>query len=215
MITIGLTGSIGMGKSTTAAMFADEGAPVYDADAEVAKAYAAGGDAVGPLEAAFPGVTRDGAVDRDALRQRVLGDPEALKRLESVVHPIVGGKRTDFFESAKASGADMIVMDVPLLFETGGEARMDVVVVVSAPADVQRERVLARQAMTNEQLDAVLARQTPDAEKRARADFVIDTSRGLEAAREQVREVVRILRTPGGLARHKAALEARREASQG
>jgi dephospho-CoA kinase len=215
MIVVGLTGSIGMGKSTTATMFAAEGAPVYDADAEVAKLYAQGGAAVAPLEAAFPGVTKDGAVDRGALRERVLGNPEALQRLESIVHPLVGQNRKGFFAEAKAAGADIVVLDVPLLFESGGVAGVDAIVVVTAPPDVQRERVLAREAMSPDQLDAVLARQMHDAEKRARAHFVIDTSRGLEAARDQVRQVIAVLREPGGLDRHKAALEAGREPSQG
>ena len=198
MITIGLTGSIGMGKSTTAAMFAAEGAPVYDADAEVGNLYVKGGAAVEPLEAAFPSVVKDGAVDREALRHRVLADPEASKTLNSVVHPLLGAGRAAFFKHAEESGADIIVLDIPLLFETGGEARVDAVVVVSANAQMQRERVLARPGWSDgKRLDAILAQQTPDAEKRARADFVIDTSQGLEAAREQVAEVMTTLRTPG------------------
>lgn len=194
MITIGLTGSIGMGKSTTAAMFAEAGVPVYDADAEVAALYARGGAAVEPLEAAFPGVVREGAVDREALRQRVLGDPEAIRKLNGVVHPLLGASREAFFRRAAESGADMVVLDIPLLFETGGEARTDAVVVVSAPAHAQRERVLARPGWTAERLDAILAQQLPDSEKRQRAHFVIDTGRGLEAAREQVRDVIATLR---------------------
>jgi len=197
MMTIGLTGSIGMGKSTTAAMFAEAGIPVYDADAEVAALYAKGGAAVGPLEAAFPGVVKDGAVDREALRVRVLGDPEAIQRLNGVVHPLLGASRAAFFKRAEAAGADMVVLDIPLLFETGGQARMDAVVVVSAPAEVQRERVLARPGWTDQRLDAILAQQLPDADKRARADFVIDTGSGLEAARQQVAQVIAALRAPG------------------
>jgi len=197
MITVGLTGSIGMGKSTTAAMFAAAGALVYDADAEVANLYVKGGAAVAPLEAAFPGVVKDGAVDREALRQRVLGNPEAIKTLNSIVHPLLGAGRAAFFENAEKSGADVVVLDIPLLFETGGEARVDAVVVVSANAQMQRERVLARPGWTADRLDAILAQQTPDAEKRRRADFVIDTSQGLDAAREQVAEVMKALRTPG------------------
>ena len=198
MITVGLTGSIGMGKSTTAAMFAAAGALVYDADAEVGNLYVKGGAAVEPLEAAFPSVVKDGAVDREALRQRVLADPEAIKTLNSVVHPLLGAGRAAFFKHAEESGADIIVLDIPLLFETGGEARVDAVVVVSANAQMQRERVLARPGWSDgKRLDAILAQQTPDAEKRARADFVIDTSQGLEAAREQVAEVMTTLRTPG------------------
>jgi dephospho-CoA kinase len=198
MITVGLTGSIGMGKSTTAAMFAAAGALVYDADAEVANLYVKGGAAVEPLEAAFPGVVKDGAVDREALRQRVLGNPEAIKTLNSVVHPLLGAGRAAFFKQAEESGADVIVLDIPLLFETGGEARVDAVVVVSANAEMQRERVLARPGWSDgKRLDAILAQQTPDAEKRARADFVIDTSQGLDTARDQVAEVMKALRTPG------------------
>jgi dephospho-CoA kinase len=194
MITVGLTGSIGMGKSTTAAMFAAEGVPVYDADAEVHALYARGGAAVAPLEAAFPGVVVDGAVDRALLSQRVVGNPDELKRLEAIVHPLVGESRVGFFQKAVADGADIVILDIPLLFETGGEKRMDAVVVVSAPADIQRQRVLARPGMDEAKLDAILARQTADAEKRARAHFVIDTSRGLDAARQQVRDVLKRLR---------------------
>ena len=190
MITLGLTGSIGMGKSTTAAMFRAAGIPVYDADAAVAEIYLKGGAAVEPLEATFPGVTRDGAVDREALRQRVLGDDEAMAKLNAVVHPLLGKDRVAFFAKAQADKADLVVLDIPLLFETGGERNMNGVVVVSAPADQQRQRVLAREGMTPERLDAILARQLPDAEKRARADFVIDTGRGLEAAEAQVSAVI-------------------------
>jgi dephospho-CoA kinase len=196
MIRLGLTGSIGMGKSTTAAMFREAGIPVYDADAAVADLYLQGGAAVGPLEAAFPGVTRDGAVDREALRQRVLGDDVAMARLNSVVHPLLGQDRVEFFAKAEAAQADMVVLDIPLLFETGGHAAMDAVVVASAPAEMQRERVLARPGMTPDRLDAILARQTPDAEKRARAHFVVDTGRGLGAAREQVTEIIAVMRDP-------------------
>ena len=196
MIVIGLTGSIGMGKSTTTAMFAEAGVPVYDADAEVHRLYAPGGAAVAPIEAAFPGVVKDGSVDRTALGARVLGDADALKRLEAIVHPLVGANRMGFFQAATASGADMVVLDIPLLFETGGEKNVDAVVVVSAPADMQRERVLARPGMTAEKFEAILAKQTPDAEKRARADFVIDTGQGLEAARRQVMDVIATMRDP-------------------
>jgi dephospho-CoA kinase len=196
MIIIGLTGSIGMGKSTTTAMFAEAGVPVYDADAEVHRLYAPGGAAVAPIEAAFPGVVKDGSVDRTALGAQVLGDAEALKRLEAIVHPLVGANRMGFFQAATASGADMVVLDIPLLFETGGEKNVDAVVVVCAPADMQRERVLARPGMTTEKFEAILAKQTPDAEKRARADFVIDTGQGLEAARRQVMEVIDTMRDP-------------------
>jgi len=196
MILIGLTGSIGMGKSTTAAMFREAGVPVYDADAAVHDLYDTGGAAVGPVDEAFPGVVKDGRVDREALRQAVLGDPEALKRLNAVVHPLVGRDRIGFFRKAESDGADMVVLDIPLLFETGGHANVDAVVVASAPAEMQRERVLARPGMTAQRLDAILAQQMADAEKRARAHFVVDTSRGLEPAREQVAEIIAVMRDP-------------------
>ncbi len=196
MLNIGLTGSIGMGKSTTAAMFREAGIPVYDADAAVADLYLKGGAAVAPLEAAFPGVTKDGAVDREALRTRVLGDDAAMAKLNSVVHPLLGADRVAFYERARAANADMVVLDIPLLFETGGQANMDAVVVVSAPPEQQRERVLARPGMTPDRFDAILARQMHDAEKRARAHFVVDTGRGLEAAREQVAEIIAVMRDP-------------------
>ena len=190
MIILGLTGSIGMGKSTTAAMFAAEGAPVYDADAEVHALYAPGGAAVAPIEAAFPGVTEGGAVNRAKLSARVVGQPDELKKLEAIVHPLVGATRGDFFTKAEAAGADVVVLDIPLLFETGGESRVDAVVVVSAPADMQRARVLARDGMDQAKLDAILARQMADAEKRAKAHYIIDTGQGLDHARAQVREVL-------------------------
>ena len=169
MRIIGLTGSIGMGKSTTMQLFAEAGVPVYDADAAVHEVYA--GEAVPVVEAAFPGTTGNGKVDRQKLSERVLGNPEALKKLEQIVHPMLGARRLKFLDDAEKSGAPVVVMDVPLLFETGGEKRVDAVVVVSAPAEVQRARVLARENMTPEKLEAILARQTPDAEKRKRADF--------------------------------------------
>jgi dephospho-CoA kinase len=196
MILIGLTGSIGMGKSTTAAMFRDAGVPVYDADAAVHDLYDTGGGAVGPVGEAFPGVVKDGKVDREALRQAVLGKPDELKRLNAIVHPLVGRDRIGFFQQAEAQNADMVVLDIPLLYETGGHANVDAVVVASAPAEMQRERVLARPGMTPERLDAILAQQMADAEKRARAHFVVDTSRGLEAAREQVAEIIAVMRDP-------------------
>lgn len=201
MILIGLTGSIGMGKSTTAAMFVAEGVPVYDADAEVAKMYLKGGAAVAPLEEAFPGVVVDGAVDRALLSAKVVGDHAAMDALNRIVHPLLGAGRAAFFEAARASGADLVVLDIPLLFETGGERNMDAVVVVSAPAGMQRERVLAREGMSEAKLDGILARQMPDADKRAKANFVIDTGQGLEPARKQVREVLAALRG-GGEAGH-------------
>jgi len=194
MITIGLTGSIGMGKSTTTAMFAEEGVPVYDADAEVHKLQGKGGGAVEAIEAAFPGAVKDGAVDRQTLGERVFGHPEALNRLNGIIYPMLGAGRAAFFADAEARGCDMVVLDIPMLFETGGEARMDVVVVVSAPEQVQRERVLARPGYGADRLDAILARQMHDKEKRARAHFVIDTGQGFDHAREQVRQVIVAIR---------------------
>lgn len=197
MIIVGLTGSIGMGKSTTSTMFQAEGVPVYDSDAAVHALYASGGAAVAPVNAAFPGVVVDGAIDRARLSAAVVGDPEALQKLEAIVHPLVGAHRIGFFDDAQAAGHDIVVLDVPLLYETGGDKKVHKVVVVSAPADVQRTRVLARPDMTEAKFEAILARQTPDAEKRARADFVIDTGQGLDHAHQQVRAVLAALRQPG------------------
>ena len=196
MKIVGLTGSIGMGKTTTARLFAEEGAAVYDADTAVHAIYQEGGAAVEPIAAAFPGSVRDGAVDRAALSAQVTGDPEKLRALEAIVHPLLAEGRAAFFRAAELAGAEVIVLDIPLLFETGGDHGMEAVVVASAPPEVQRERVLARPGMTEEKLAAILARQTPDAEKRARADFVIDTSSGVEAARGEVRRVLSTLRDP-------------------
>lgn len=190
MIIVGLTGSIGMGKSTTSTMFQAEGVPVYDADAAVHALYAKGGAGVAPVEAAFPGVVVGGAIDRAKLSARVVGKPEALKRLEAVVHPLVGESRKVFFQAAAEASAPLVILDIPLLFETGGERNVAAVIVVSAPEAVQRERVMARPDMTVDKLDAILARQLPDAEKRARADIVIDTSKGLDSARQQVRAAI-------------------------
>ncbi|WP_425995278.1 dephospho-CoA kinase [Caulobacter sp. DWR1-3-2b1] len=194
MVILGLTGSIGMGKSTTSAMFEAQGVPVYDSDAAVHALYAVGGAAVAPVEAAFPGVVVDGAIDRTRLSAAVVGDPEALQKLEAIVHPLVGGHRIGFFEDAEAAGHDIIVLDVPLLYETGGDKHVHKVAVVSAPPEVQRQRVLARPGMDEAKFAAILARQLPDAEKRARADFIIDTGRGLEHARGQVRDILTRLR---------------------
>jgi dephospho-CoA kinase len=188
MFILGLTGSLGMGKSATAKMFADEGVPVHDADAAVHHLYEA--EAVPLIEAAFPGTTADGKVDRDRLSRQVLGDAAAIKRLESIVHPLVGAARDRFLAEAERKGAAVAVLDIPLLFETGGDTRCDAVVVVSAPADVQRSRSLERPGMTEQKFAAILAKQLPDAEKRARADFVVDTSKGFEAARAQVRDIL-------------------------
>jgi len=206
MITLGLTGSIGMGKSATARMFEAEGAPVYDADAAVHELYGLGGAAVEPVAAAFPGVAPAGVVDRERLGALVLHNSEALKRLESIVHPLVGAHRAAFF--LRTADAPVVVLDVPLLFETGGASRVDAVAVVSAPADIQRARVLERPGMTVEKFEAILARQTPDAEKRARADFVIETGHGFEWAHSQVRSVLSSLRDPAWwTTRRKAAPE--------
>lgn len=194
MIRIGLTGSIGMGKSTTAQMFRDAGVPVLDSDAIVHDLYR--GAAVSPIEKAFPGVVVDGAVDRARLAARVLGDPEALRRLEAIVHPLVWAARDGFLKAQEAAGAKMVVYDVPLLFETGAENSVDAIVVVSAPEDVQKARVLARPGMTEEKFAAILAKQVPDAEKRARADFVVDTGKGMDAARDQVTAILRSLSEP-------------------
>jgi dephospho-CoA kinase len=194
MIVVGLTGSIGMGKSTTAQLFAEADVPVYDADAEVRRLYAAGGAAVAPVEGAFPGVMVAGAIDRGRLGARVLGDPEALNRLNSIVWPLMGAGRAQFLAQAAAADAPLVVLDIPLLFETGGERDVDVAVVVSAPLDLQRERVLARPGMTEGKFAAILQAQMPDAEKRQRADFVVDTSRGVADARVQVAEIIAALR---------------------
>jgi len=194
MLLIGLTGSIGMGKSETAKMFARLGIPVYDADAAVHQLYAEGGAAVAPLEEAFPGVVKQGTVDREELSKRVLGKPEELKKLESIVHPLVGQVQRDFLMKAMEEKQPMVVLDIPLLFETGGRERVDVIVVVSAPYEVQRERVLERPGMTPEKFDTIFAKQTPDAEKREGADFVIETDKGLGPAFEQVKEVAEKLK---------------------
>lgn len=193
MFVLGLTGSMGMGKSTTAKFFAEEGVPVHDADAAVHRLYE--GAAVAPIEAAFPGVTTAGKVDRMKLSARVAGDPGALKTLEAIVHPLVRAAEQKFLADAADRGAAVALLDIPLLYETGGEKRCDAVVVVSAPADVQRARVFERPGMTQEKFTALLARQLPDEEKRRRADFVVDSSRGLDAARAQVRDILRRIAT--------------------
>ena len=188
MFSIGLTGSVGMGKSTTAGFFAQAGVPVHDADAAVHRLYE--GAAVAPIEAAFPGTTAGGKVDRTKLAARVLGDAAALKQLEAIVHPLVQEDERRLLAEAEARGAAVAVLDIPLLFETGGDRRVDAVVVASAPAEVQRARVLERPGMTVQKLEAILAKQMPDAEKRRRADFVVDTSRGFDAARAEVRAIL-------------------------
>jgi dephospho-CoA kinase len=188
MFILGLTGSLGMGKSTTAKMFAEEGVPVHDADAAVHRLY--DGEATAAIEAAFPGTTSHGKVDREKLGQRVLGDELAIKRLEHIVHPLVRQAEERFLAEAERMGAKVAVLDIPLLYETGGDKRCDAVVVVSAPAEQQRQRAFERPSMTEQKLAAILAKQTPDAEKRRRADFVVDTSQGYEAARAQVRDIL-------------------------
>ncbi|QTL05211.1 dephospho-CoA kinase [Aquabacter sp. L1I39] len=195
MWVLGLTGSIGMGKSATAGMFRAMGVPVHDADATVHDLYAK--EAVAPVEAAFPGVVKDGRVDRPALSQRVLGDADAMKRLEAIVHPLVRAREEAFLAKARAAGARLVVLDIPLLLETGSAGRVDAVAVVSAPEAVQKARVLARPGMSEERFALILAKQVPDAEKRRRAHFLIDTGRGFDAARHQVAGVVRALSGPG------------------
>jgi dephospho-CoA kinase len=188
MIILGLTGSIGMGKSTTAKLFVEAGVPVYDADAAVHSLYE--GEAAPAIEAAFPGATVGGKVDRTLLSAQVVHDPAAMRRLERIVHPMLGASRQKFLDDAEQSGAPVVVVDVPLLFETGGEKRVDAVVVVTTTPEIQRERILARDNMTAEKLDAILARQLPDAEKRKRADFVVDTSHGLDPVRLRIQDIL-------------------------
>jgi dephospho-CoA kinase len=196
MFILGLTGSIGMGKSTTASFFAEAGVPVHDSDAAVHRLYQ--GDAVVPVEAAFPGSAVDGKIDRTKLAAQLIGKPDAIKRLEAIVHPLVRAATQRFVQGQAAKGARVILLDIPLLFETAGEKNVDAIVVVSSPPEVQRERVLARPGMTAEKLDALLARQMPDAEKRARAHFVVDTSRSFDSARAQVHGILRaIAPSPG------------------
>ena len=196
MILLGLTGSIGMGKSATARMFAAAGAPVYDADAAVHALYEPGGAAVAPIAEAFPSAVKEGAVDRAALSGLVLNDPEAMKGLEAIVHPLVRAAQLEFLEKHRAAGAALVVLDIPLLFESGADRHLDAVAVVTAPPDVQRARVRARPGMSDEKLDAILARQMPDEEKRRRADFVINTGLGFEEARAQVAAILDALREP-------------------
>jgi dephospho-CoA kinase len=193
MFILGLTGSVGMGKSTTARFFAEEGVAVHDADAVVHRLYE--GAAAEAIEAAFPGTTSAGKVDRNKLAERVLGNAAALQRLEAIVHPLVQEAETRLLAEAAARGEKVAVLDIPLLFETGGDRRVDAVVVASAPAEVQRARVLERPGMTVAKLEAILAKQMPDAEKRRRADFVVDTSRGFEAARADVRAILAAVAT--------------------
>lgn len=197
MVIVGLTGSIGMGKSTVAQMFAEEGAPAFNSDAAVHALYAQGGAAVAPVGEAFPGVMRDGAIDRVALSAHVIDNTEAIKRLEGIVHPLVRAAQAQFLQDARDAGVRAVVLDIPLLFESGATALVNKVVVVSAPYEIQRARVLSRAGMTEEKFESLLARQTPDAEKRARADFVIDTGGELEVTRAQVRAVLDALGEQG------------------
>jgi dephospho-CoA kinase len=188
MRVLGLTGSIGMGKSTTAKLFAEAGVPVYDADATVHEIYQ--GEAAPAIEAAFPGTTVDGKVDRARLSAKVVHDPAAIRQLEQIVHPMLKAYHQKFLDDAERSGAPVAVVDVPLLFETGGEKRVDAVVVVTTSPENQRKRILARGTMAKEALDALLARQMPDPEKRKRADFVVDTSHGLDPVRARIRDIL-------------------------
>jgi dephospho-CoA kinase len=193
MFILGLTGSLGMGKSTTAGFFAEAGVPVHDADAVVHRLYE--GEAVAAIAAAFPGTTTNGKVDRAKLAARVLDEPDALQRLEAIVHPLVRAAEARFLADARARGAEVVLLDIPLLLETASDQRVDAIVVASAPSAVQQQRVLERPGMTQEKFDALLARQIPDSEKRRRGDFVVDTSRGFDAARAQVREILRAVAT--------------------
>ncbi len=194
-ILIGLTGSIGMGKSETAKLFARLGVPVFDSDAAVHRLYEPGGGAVAAIAQAFPGTVVDGRVDRTLLARRLAGDAAAFAALEAIVHPLVAAEQRAFLDKAVAQGAAMVVQDVPLLFETGGHTRVDVVVVVSAPSELQRKRVLERPGMTAEKLDHILSRQMPDAEKRAQAHFVVETDKGLDHAFAEVKKIVETLST--------------------
>ena len=193
-LLIGLTGSIGMGKSETAKMFARLGIPVNDSDANVHAVYEPGGAAVPQIEKAFPGTVREGRVDRVLLSKALAADPSGFKKLEAIVHPLVAQVQQAFLAKAEADGADMVVLDIPLLFETGGHARMDAVVVVSAPSHIQRARVLERPGMTEDKLNQILSRQMPDEEKRAKAHYVVVTDKGLDHAFEQVQMIVKDLR---------------------
>jgi dephospho-CoA kinase len=193
MIVLGLTGSIAMGKSTTARFFAEAGVPVHDADAVVHRLYE--GEAVPIIEAAFPGTTADGKVDRVKLGSRVMNDLPALQQLEAMIHPLVHEAERRFLAEAEARGVPVVVLDIPLLFETGGESRVDAVVVVTAPPDVQRARALERPGMTERRLEIMLSRQLPDSEKRRRADFLVDTSRGMDDARAQVHAILQRVAT--------------------
>lgn len=198
MVILGLTGSIGMGKSTAATMLRRLGVPVHDSDAAVHDMLAKGGSAVAPIVDAFPGVDRDGAVDRQELGRRVFGDPEALRTLEDIIHPRVHRSQEAFLRRAAARRASLAVLDIPLLFETNGDERCDATVVVSAPSFLQRQRVLGRPGMTEDKLDGILSRQMPDAEKRRRADFVVPTNGARRLTLNRLRAIVRFLKTRRG-----------------
>ncbi|MFQ5626135.1 MAG: dephospho-CoA kinase [Methyloligellaceae bacterium] len=198
MLVIGLTGSIGMGKTTAARRFMAHGIPVFDADAEVHKLYEA--EAVAPIEAAFPGVMKDGKIDRARLGDKLREDSHALARLEAIVHPMVRARREDFLRANARTGAEMAVLEIPLLFETGGERDVDVIIVVTAPEDVQRTRLLERRGMSEARLDMLLANQLPDAEKRKRADYVVDTNRPVEETAEEIDNIIESLRGREGTA---------------
>ncbi|MEW6437375.1 MAG: dephospho-CoA kinase [Pseudomonadota bacterium] len=202
MFVLGLTGSIGMGKSTTAAIFREAGVLVHDSDAAVHALYR--GTAAPLVEAAFPGTLRDGAIDRGVLAQRVIHDQAALARLEAIVHPLVRAERAQFVAAARADGADLIVLDIPLLFETGCDNEVDAVLLVTAPEAVQKARIAARPGMTDDKLAAIIAKQMPDAEKRRRADLILDTSHGHDAAAQQVRDLIGAIRAGRVKARHHA-----------
>ena len=198
MLIVGLTGSLAMGKSETARMFVELGCPVFDADVEVHRLYAAGGAAVDPLAEAFPESLRDGAIDRARLSAMLLADPALLPRLEAIVHPLVRRAESHFVDHARQAGEPFVVLDIPLLFETGRDSAMDRIIVVSTSPEIQRRRALARPGMTEEKLAQLLSRQTPDTDKRARADFIVETGRGLDDAFDQVQAIVSRLREEAG-----------------
>lgn len=209
LIVIGLTGSIGMGKTTTAEAFKRFGIPVHDADAAVHKLFSKGGAAVGPVEAAFPGVTRNGAVDRSLLSQKVLGDNQALRRLENIVHPLVGREKTKFLIRAALARCQVVVLDIPLLFETGGDRDCDLVVVASAPHFLQTARVIRRPGMTPEKLASIRSNQMPDRLKRRMADFVVPTGLGRAFSLKRVREIAKIARSMNPKQRERRRLKRR------
>ena len=199
MIVIGLTGSIAMGKTETAKMFRSLGIPVFDSDAEVHRIYSGDSEVVGRIAAMAPGAVKNGHIDRKELSKYLLDHQDALATLQAIVHPVVKRSQADFIERCKADKQDILVIDIPLLFETGRESDFDVIVVVSAPSEIQRERAMARPAMTAEKLDYILSRQVPDAEKRAKADYIVDTSQGLDKALDDVRTILRNVKSKTGI----------------